>query len=54
MAERIAEISPIVMARYPWHEWTDGSAWQATRGVDFHVAPKSFISMMLGYARRKG
>lgn len=21
--------------KYPWHEWTDGSVWRITQGVDF-------------------
>src|SRR5687768_9900064 len=27
--------------RYPWSDWTDGSAWEIRRGVDYDVATEN-------------
>lgn len=57
MAERISQFSPRRIGRpalYPWDEWTDGSAWRITRGVDFDISPKSMSGILYGYATRQG
>ena len=40
--------------KHDWHRWTDGSAWQAFKGVDFDCTPDGFRSCLYQHARRKG
>lgn len=31
---------------YPWDYWINSPRFTATRGIDFHVAPASFVNML--------
>lgn len=42
------------IARYPWHEWTDGQWWQAVRGEDYTITDDGFRSCLYSYASLKG
>lgn len=37
-------------SRYPWHEWTDGSWWQITRGEDFTISILAMKAQLYGRA----
>jgi hypothetical protein len=39
-------------AKYPLREWTDGSIWRITRGVDYDVATRSIQATLFAYAGR--
>ena len=39
---------------YPWHEWMDGSEWEATQGEDFDTSPRNFGMIVREAARRRG
>lgn len=57
MAERIDALGSVRRGRpplYPWDEWTDGSAWRITRGVDFEVSAQSMASMIRIRANNTG
>lgn len=41
-------------AIYPWHEWTDGDAWELIRGEDYQVPDSTMRNIAHGYASRKG
>lgn len=45
MAKRLKEFpddrAPGTQRRYPWSEWTDGSAWEIRRGEDYDVATEN-------------
>lgn len=34
------------IARYPWHEWTDGSWWVIEQGTDFSLSINSMRSTL--------
>jgi hypothetical protein len=46
------ETFPPRPARYPWHEWADGSPWHLERGVDFAIEPVAFTQVVHGWANR--
>ena len=56
MAERIEnfDFKQGRRAKYPWHEWADGSIWKVEKGVDFHCAPESLRMSLHGRARFLG
>lgn len=31
---------------YPWDRWINSPRFTATRGIDFHVDPASFVNML--------
>lgn len=39
---------------YPWNEWFDGSVWELTKGEDYVIKTKSFISNAQAKARTRG
>lgn len=39
---------------YPWDEWLDGSPWELTKGDDYVIKSKSFVTAAQAAARRKG
>jgi len=41
-------------AKYPWHEWTNGSWWLARSGEDFTCHYDAFRSALYVRARRMG
>jgi hypothetical protein len=44
MARRVASFDELGQAgvrRYPWAEWTDGTAWEIRRGEDYDVATEN-------------
>lgn len=43
MARRLQDFpeEPATQRRYPWGEWTDGSAWEIRRGEDYDVATEN-------------
>lgn len=53
MATRVARFQP-ARKRYPWKTWTNGSAWRATKGKDFHCTIPGFESALYQYSKRKG
>lgn len=53
MAERVADLA-VSVGKYPWTEWTDGSAWEVVRGIDFDVEPSVFRSYLYEVAIRNG
>lgn len=57
MADRIdqfpAEQRPPTR-RYPWDEWTDGSAWKLVRGEDFDQEVDQFRNRLYPQAKRRG
>ena len=40
-------------AKYPWHDWSDGSIWRITRGVDYDVPTRSMQATLFAYAGRQ-
>lgn len=57
MAERITSLPkrPVGGPRkYPWDEWTDGSAWRIQRGEDFDVEPASMAGLIRKHGVRSG
>lgn len=55
MAERVTEFPTVARQRksiYPWDEWTDGSIWQVTEGVDFTSSLKTFVQGAYAHAKR--
>lgn len=37
--------------KYPWHEWTDGKIWRASKNADFKIAPISFVQSLKNRAK---
>ena len=58
MAERVAKfpegVSESRKRKYPWEEWTDGSIWVITRGVDFKVGIDVMRMTLYNRARLAG
>lgn len=50
MAERLASLERA--SRYPWDEWSDGTAWCAKQGSDFDCPARSFRSTLYSFAQR--
>jgi hypothetical protein len=40
--------------RYPWDEWTNGSAWELTQGEDFNGGIPQFRQQIYQIAKRRG
>ena len=51
MATLLKRVEP-QRGKYPWKEWTDGKARQATQGTDFFITVKGFHSILYNVARR--
>lgn len=41
-------------SRYPWQEWMDGSVWELIPGEDFKGNVRTFRSIALGQAKKRG
>jgi hypothetical protein len=57
MAERITSLPDRRVGgprKYPWDDWTDGSAWRIHQGVDFDVEPPSMAGLIRKHATRSG
>lgn len=57
MAERIDSLSRVSTGtprKYPWHEWTDGSAWRIRQGLDFQGSPPAMAAIIRATAQRLG
>jgi hypothetical protein len=57
MAERIEALSPSARGaapKYPWSEWTDGSAWRIVRGIDYDIPSASMAALIRQHAHRYG
>lgn len=39
--------------RYPWNEWTDGSAWRLVRGEDFDQPIDDFRNRLYPQAKKR-
>lgn len=58
MARRIESLParrrPGAAPKYPWDQWTDGSAWEIRRGKDFDATPAAMASHLRWRAGRDG
>lgn len=57
MAERLSNFTPRPDGRpaiYPWEQWSDGSGWRITRGVDFAIPASNMAAVIRAYAHRTG
>ncbi len=59
MASRLEELPAAAprgaKPKYPWSEWTDGSAWLVLADEDYPSAShRSFVAVLHGYASRRG
>lgn len=57
MAKRLKTFDFAIHSRtgkYPWHEWCDGTAWQAEYATDFDVKPDAFVGAIRAKAKRLG
>ena len=39
---------------YPWRLWTNGKAWLAFSGEDYHCSDSSFRAALYSHAKRNG
>lgn len=53
MARKLDSITEVRRAerKYPWSQWTDGTAWEALSGEDFTCTPVSFVAELRTKAR---
>jgi hypothetical protein len=54
VAKRLDIERPRRRTYYPWHEWLDGSTWQALEGKDFTCSIANFQCALHIKAREKG
>src|SRR5687767_6256275 len=55
MARRVDKFPEVVSKSiYPWDEWLDGSIWELSPGEDFKGNIRTFRSVALGQAKRRG
>ena len=55
MARRVEKFPELVsQSRYPWDEWLDGSIWELVPGNDFKGNVRTFRSVALGQAKKRG
>lgn len=40
-------------SKHDWTNWTNGSTWKLTRGVDFDARPESIRAQAFQYAKRR-
>jgi hypothetical protein len=43
-----------LVTKYPWDEWTDGSVWEITRGVDFDCDAETMRGQIKVRQRKDG
>jgi len=55
MARRVEKFPELESrSRYPWDEWLDGSVWELIPGEDFKGNVRTFRSVALGQAKKRG